>query len=237
MTTFPFLYPAGINSHFKRERKIVMSWKDYFYFQKRDRTAILLLLVLIVLSGIVYILTRPQKQNESSVPVFSQAPAPTLPGKTERGDSAVAKIQAYAYPHQDKLKAGQTIELNAADTSDLKKIPGIGTSYSNRIVKYKTLLGGYAYIGQLREVYGLDDELYNKIRPYLTIVPQVKKIRINHADFKELNRHPYIDYKQTRAIIDIRTRKGTIESINRLSLLDEFTAEDIKRLTPYLSFD
>jgi len=36
-----------------------MSWKDYLYFQKSDRIAIILLLVLIVAGTGVYIATRP----------------------------------------------------------------------------------------------------------------------------------------------------------------------------------
>lgn len=34
-----------------------MSWKNYFYFQKKDKIAILVLLTLIVISGGIYIAT------------------------------------------------------------------------------------------------------------------------------------------------------------------------------------
>jgi DNA uptake protein ComE-like DNA-binding protein len=68
-------------------------------------------------------------------------------------------------------------------------------------------------------------------------VPDVEKVRINTADFEELNKHPYISYKQAKVITDIRERKGDIESVSRLSLLEEFTANDIRRLTPYLLFN
>lgn len=210
-----------------------MSWKDYFYFQKGDKTAILLLLILIAVSGGVYILTRPEKAEEKTEQLS--------PSSRSLSDSIQSKgvksSTSSAYPYQEKLKAGQTIELNSADTTALKKIPGIGTAYSNRIVKYRALLGGFASIGQLKEVWGMDDGLYARIIPYITIVPKTEKIRINHTDFKGLNRHPYIDYKQAKVIVDIRERKGRIESVNRLSLLEEFTEDDIKRLTPYLSFD
>ena len=62
-------------------------------------------------------------------------------------------------------------------------------------------------------------------------------MKVNSADFNELIRHPYIDYKQAKIIVDIRERKGRIESLKRLRLLEEFSDDDIKRLTPYLSFD
>lgn len=219
----------------------LMNWKDYFYFQKRDRTAILLLLVLIALSGGIYIFTRPQQStdkedvNTSSTP--SKANIDTLTGKTATNIYKQEKKKNAGYAYQEKLKRGETIELNSADTTSLKKIPGIGTGFANRIARYRNLLGGFTDITQLKEVWGLDNELYDKIIPFIVLIPQIEKIKINSADFNELNRHPYIDYRQTKVIIDIRDRKGSIESLKRLSLLEEFTDDDIKRLTPYLSFD
>ncbi len=98
-------------------------------------------------------------------------------------------------------------------------------------------MGGYNNLNQLKEVWGMDDDLFNKIIPYLKITSNTKKIKVNTASFEELNKHPYIKYKRAKIIIDIRERKGKIESIDRLSLLEEFTETDTKRLTPYLSFD
>ncbi|MDR1881292.1 MAG: helix-hairpin-helix domain-containing protein [Prevotella sp.] len=228
-----------------------MNWKDCFYFQKRDRTAIILLLVLIVLAGGIYIFTRPQPRTNDGDMVSLEVSGADADFDTDNmpvdgmdnmdnttiDDIKPVRAKPSAYPRQEKLKAGETIELNSADTSSLKKIPGIGTGFANRIVKYGNLLGGYADIAQLKEVWGLDDELYNKVVPYITLDPRVRKTRINSADFKELNKHPYIDFKQARAIVDIRERKGNIESLKRLSLLEEFTEDDIKRLAPYLSCD
>lgn len=218
-----------------------MNWKDYLYFQKRDRVAIILLLVLITLTGGIYIFTRPQQKankeeaEPSSVRVTTNTNTPysnTIPTFSKQN-----KDKASDYPYQKKLETGGTVELNTADTTSLKKIPGIGTGFAKRIVKYRNLLGGFADITQLKEVWGLDNELYDKITPYIVLVPQIEKIKVNSADFNELNRHPYIDYRQARVIADIRERKGRIESLKRLRLLEEFTDDDIKRLTPYLSFD
>ena len=218
-----------------------MNWKDYLYFQKRDRVAIILLLVLITLTGGIYIFTRPQQKankedaEPSSVRVTTNTNTPysnTIPTFSKQN-----KDKTPDYPYQKKLETGGTVELITADTASLKKIPGIGTGFAKRIVKYRNLLGGFADITQLKEVWGLDNELYDKITPYIVLVPQIEKIKVNSADFNELNRHPYIDYKQARVIADIRERKGRIESLKRLRLLEEFTDDDIKRLTPYLSFD
>jgi DNA uptake protein ComE-like DNA-binding protein len=227
-----------------------MSWKDYLYIQKGERIAIILLLILIAVSGGIYILTSSAKDREQVADNGSDKEfAAFLENLKDKENPEAISNESYIYKgktekpnypgyvYQEKLKAGETIEINTSDTSELKKIPGIGSGFSNRITKYRDLLGGYTGLNQLQEVYGMDDELYNKITSYLTISPKVRQLRINHITFEELNRHPYISYRQAKVIADIRERKGHIESMNRLSLLDEFTDADIKRLTPYLSFE
>lgn len=225
-----------------------MSWKDYFYFQKGDRIAILILFTLFVVSGGLYFLSKRKPQVESGITTQFENEFSDFQSKlTDIEDNTLSTREDHnipetysnksRYPHITKLKKGENIEINKADTNLLKRIPGIGSSYANRIVKYRNLLGGYVTIEQLKEVWGLDNDLFETITPYLTIEPDVQKIKINSADFKALIKHPYINKEQVKIIIDIRGRKGRIDSINRLALLDEFTDGDIKRLTPYLSFD
>lgn len=217
-----------------------MNWRDYLFFSKGERTAIIALLTLIVLSSVLYMLTLPSKQLETS-----QEFKNTENKRTENHKENIAKEQstpAQSYnknipKYPAKLSQGETIELNAADTAALKKIPGIGSSYARRIIKYKNILGGYANIKQLKEVWGIDDELYSKIAPFIRVEKETDRIRINTASFDEINKHPYINDKQAKVIIDIRERKGRIESINRLSLLDEFNSMDIDRLKDYVSFE
>lgn len=140
------------------------------------------------------------------------------------------------FPATEKLAAGETIRLNETDTTQWKKIPGIGSSYASRIVKYRELLGGYVRPEQLLEVYGMDNERYSRIVPYISTDTDYRRIKVNELEFRELLRHPYLNYKQVQSIVDLRRRKGNIVSIAELSMLDEFTTEDIDRLTPYLEF-
>lgn len=135
-----------------------------------------------------------------------------------------------------KLRPGETIKLNDADTTRWKMIPGIGTSYASRIVKYRELLGGYVSKDQLLEVYGLNEELFARISPYIAPDSVCRPLPVNHTEFSELLRHPYLNYEQVQAIFNLRRKKGEIQSIRELAMLDQFTQEDIKRLEPYLEF-
>ena len=140
------------------------------------------------------------------------------------------------YIRAEKLSVGETISLNSSDTTEWKKIPGIGSSYSSRIVKYSALLGGFASKEQLLEVYGVEADMYASISPYIEEDANWSKLKINQLEFKELLRHPYLNYSQVQVIINLRNKKGDITSINELSIFDEFTHDDISRLKPYLEF-
>ena len=146
----------------------------------------------------------------------------------------------FKYTKQEKLKDSEYIFLNETDTAQWKKVPGIGSAYASRIVKYNKLLGGFTSITQLREVYGIDDELFDNISLYVmeedNIINKCKKLEVNKLEFKEIVAHPYIDYEQTKAIVNLRRRIGNITSIDELAMLDEFTPDDIKRISHYLQF-
>jgi competence protein ComEA len=127
------------------------------------------------------------------------------------------------------------IELNSADSITLEKLPGIGPSYSRRIIKYRTILGGYTDCRQLLEVYGFSNELFDKVRASVTVDPGlVKKINLNKDDFKAVNRHPYISYELTKAIFKKRYQSPlTAESFRVLAANDSI----YNAVLPYLEFE
>lgn len=219
-----------------------MSWKDWLYIPKSDKVAILILLaIILLLLGINLCLShRSQKMPTDFteyIPEDYKAWQQQLHNKQKEEEHEVSNKEIY-YPIYSlpKMKKGETIELNSADSNQLKTIPGIGSTFAKRIVNYRESLGGYANLEQLNEVWGLDTYLFSTIVPYLTIDPQYDSLYINLDSFEKLLHHPYLNYKQVTVIIDIRTRKGTIKSLNRLKLLEEFKKEDIQRLTPYANF-
>jgi len=234
-----------------------MHWKDFLYYQKSEKVAVTLLLILIVLTLILNLILSQHNgrdinfaQNDSLVKVFEEfqknlrmdegiSPQDNknneVPQNDVKADGPV--LDNYIpFPKAEKLAAGETILLNSTDTAEWKKIPGIGSSFAARIVKYQNLLGGFVSVEQLREVYGIDNEMFTRISPYIQADGNFRKLQINKQEFRELLRHPYLNYKQVQAIMNLRKKKGDISSINELSMLDEFTSEDIFRVEPYLEF-
>ena len=98
-----------------------------------------------------------------------------------------------------KLKAGEHINLVTADTTQLKKIPGIGSGWARAILNYGKRLGGYVAVGQLQEIEGFPEESL----PYFSIAnPQTEKINLNTATLAQLRKHPYVNFYQAKAICD-----------------------------------
>ena len=130
----------------------------------------------------------------------------------------------------------QNIELNSADTSQLKTLPGIGSVIAKRIIKYRDRLGGFYSSEQLKEVYGLKTETYNKIKKYLSIdIRKIKKININFAEYKQIISHPYIDKAITLKIVRYREKNGFYSSLNQLITNNILTKAEYQKLKNYLT--
>lgn len=141
-------------------------------------------------------------------------------------------------PKKQKKFERIRVELNSADTSQLKMLYGIGSSFAKRIVKYRELLGGYLTKEQLLEVYGMDSARYLPIAECLLVDTTFRnRININTADFKTLLRHPYLNKNQTKAIINYRKQHGGYESLNELRKIHLINEETYLKTKPYLKVE
>lgn len=133
-----------------------------------------------------------------------------------------------------KYPAGTLIDLNQADTTELKKIPHIGSAIARRIINYRKRLGAFYRIEQLGEI-NLKVEM---LRPWFSVdSTQIHRININKASIERMMYHPYITFYQAKAIAEYRKKKGYLKSLKQLSLYEEFTEEDLKRIAPYVCYD
>lgn len=133
-----------------------------------------------------------------------------------------------------KLVPGEHVELNSADTSQLKRIPGVGSRIAKRLVRYRKQLGGYVSVHQVRDIY-INDSLLNQ---WVILDPSlVHTLSVNHSTVMLLKKHPYCTYIQAKAIVQYRVRYGTIHNIQELQYVDGMTKPMVQRLAPYLDFN
>lgn len=147
----------------------------------------------------------------------------TLPWKTAPVDSL-----------EMKYAEGTVIELNHADTVQLKRIPGIGRGLARMIVAYRQRLGGFVSVDQLQEIPHLEASVNKWFRLDTT---DVRRLLVNRYGLDRLRSHPYMDFYKAKAILEYRRKYGKIKGLSQLSLWKEFSEKDLKRLAPYLSFE
>ena len=128
----------------------------------------------------------------------------------------------------------QQVDINKADSILLESLPGIGPVLAARIVKFRKLIGGFYEVSQLKDMYGMTEELFARASPRLMADPSgIQKLDINFLSLSELGRHPYIGFRQARKLVKSRDIKGKLTS--KADLTPIFSADSLQRLLPYLS--
>lgn len=146
------------------------------------------------------------------------------------------KIEKSDSKAQNKVREVLVLDLNACDSLDLQQIRGIGKVRAARIYKYGKRLGGYVAVEQLKEVYGIDNELFEQIKGHFTVgKTDIRKININSDEIKQLTAHPYIDFQLAKALIRFRKDYGKdFQSAEEIRYIHFLSEQEAEKLIPYL---
>ena len=130
-----------------------------------------------------------------------------------------------------------SLEINSADSADLLKlrIPGYLIS---KILVYREQLGGYSNSFQLLEIYHFPEYIFERIHSTLQVnTSLIQPLGINTKSEEELALHPYLSFKEAKAIVLFRKNNGdfkTQDDFNKIIALPDETKD---RLKPYLAKD
>jgi DNA uptake protein ComE-like DNA-binding protein len=139
------------------------------------------------------------------------------------------------YLKKPKYKRSTT-DINKATKEDLKTIYGIGAKLSERIIKYRSKLGGFSMPNQLFEVWGLDPTTASKVMVVFKVLelPNIQKINVNTVTFRELLKNPYIDYELCKIIFNYRDEVAELQDISELKNIIGFPLDLYDRIVLYL---
>ena len=156
------------------------------------------------------------------------------PTATPRARRPIRALAGTAARH--KTVRVLSVDINVADTSALKKLPGIGSKLSARIVKYRQLLGGYHTIDQLQEIYHMTDAGAASLQQWAYIAEgsYLHKLNINRSDAKTLAQHPYISWALARAMVEHRQDYGEYRVLNDLKEVYLMTEKEFEKIVLYL---
>ena len=233
---------------------------EFFYLRKSDRKVILTLLCVIMVALGVIFLTGGENDTSNTlttadtIPLLQEGKGEVTRHRQPYRDHTVYVRTKVIYRdtayrrgkaldlgehdsvvahYQVKLKAGEHVVLNTADTTQLKMVPGIGSYFARKVVQYGQRLGGYVSVDQLDEIenFPLD------AKDYLVVEnAQPHRLNVNTLSLNDLKKHPYISFYQARAITDYRRLHGPLKSLADLRLSKDFPPEAIARLTPYVEY-
>lgn len=129
-----------------------------------------------------------------------------------------------------------SVYLNESEAEDYRRIRGLGEVLSNRIIKYRDLLGGFYKKEQLLEVYGIDSSLFAEIELYLVIDEKdLEHLDINQLTAYEMSKHPYVTYNMALIITRDRKKNGPFkmkEDLLNRELLNEHL---YSKIAPYIT--
>lgn len=153
-------------------------------------------------------------------------------------DSArIDSVHMDSLPKWNSTKKDTILNLRTADTTELKLIRGIGSYRAKMIVRYREQLGGYAQVEQIMEARGMDKVIADSILPHFYIDSVVvNKIPINHIRPEVLQRHPYLNFEQAKAIYEYRRKHIRIKSAEELKKIKGLSPTDIEKILIYLDF-
>ena len=130
-----------------------------------------------------------------------------------------------------------SLDINHATQEDFMLLKGVKDYLAEGIIKYRTRLGGFTSVEQMKEVKYLSEKIFNDIEPYCFITNySVQKIQVNVAEWKEFAMHPYIGGELATKITNYRKEHGVFKNADvfkKSGLVDEPL---YAKLVPYLSF-
>ncbi|MBO4917367.1 MAG: helix-hairpin-helix domain-containing protein [Bacteroidales bacterium] len=124
------------------------------------------------------------------------------------------------------------IDLNAADSTALDALPGIGPFYATRIIEHRKELRGYSYPEQLMDIYRFDQEKFDALKD-LVIVGPSEPYPLWALPEEELEKHPYIGKYAAHGIVLYRDNNPkealTVEGLARAGVLRPADAARLAR--------
>ena len=129
------------------------------------------------------------------------------------------------------------VEINSADSNDLNnlKIPNYLIS---KILMYRDQLGGFSSSFQMLEIYHFPESIFERIHSSIQVnLDLIRPLGINTKTEEELALHPYLSFKEAKAIVLFRKNNGDVKNQDEFNKIIAIPEETKERLKPYLAKD
>lgn len=87
----------------------------------------------------------------------------------DNNDACVDEVVTFDNNSDTKESESGVININNASVEDLMKLSGIGESKAKNIIEYRDSIGGFKDINDIKNVKGIGDSIFDKIKDHITI--------------------------------------------------------------------
>ncbi len=132
-------------------------------------------------------------------------------------------------------EARKNVSINVADSATIDSLPWVSSALAGRIFKYRNRIGGFRTKEQMKEVFGLDTLVLNKMSSYVIIdSSKINFLLLNSIEEKQLAQNPYIGYKLAKIIINYRKQHGPFKSKSDLKNIILMNEEIFRKIEKYI---
>ncbi len=128
------------------------------------------------------------------------------------------------------------IDLNTATAEELQEVRGIGKVLSSRIIEYRTRLGGFYDDSQLENVFGLQEDVIQRLLLSFAVKTpiEIKKLNVNEASASDFSTLPGVSFELGKKMWEFRRLRQRIDSITELKKVEGMSEAKFRQIQLYL---
>ncbi len=236
-------------------------WKDYFSFSKRERNAVIIILLLVAgfvampyFFGIKKIPAKPNTELQEQIAKLQESKPKQKSYQSSKDGDDNGWQQPYQASSNIKAGKGELFEYdpNTLDEAGWQRL-GLRDKTIKTLLNYRGKGGKFKSPEDLRKVWGLKKEEADRIIPYARVVstnpyqkintPYTKNaspttatvIDINTATVEQIKTIPGIDNSLPYKIIKFREKLGGFLNLQQLKETYGMADSMYQKILPYLS--
>lgn len=157
--------------------------------------------------------------TEWQPPSDTEFPAASAAGLRATVEEGVRREERAGVP----IAAGERLDPNFADETELRRLPGIGPAKASAIVRDRRENGPFGSLEDMERVAGLGEKTVSRLAPYLALTSLSPaslsahgRLDLNRAGLEDLVQLPGIGAELAGRIVEFRQRSGGFRELNDL---------------------
>jgi competence protein ComEA len=108
--------------------------------------------------------------DSRNVPLVEPAAVESDAKRSDRFAARTGTAESGAFSEASSGSAsGKLLDINRAGAEELESLPGVGAVLAQRVIEYRTTVGRFQAIEDLRAVKGIGPKVFERLKPLVTV--------------------------------------------------------------------